>query len=427
MSALEGDAVTNTSSAVDLFKPSKQVTSTPRSPPKLLQGMAMHKAMQHVYGLPSQKPTTTARTSLALSSSPPASASLASSSSSSSSSSSALASTSSASASSSSSASSASSSLDELCEALEKLDIYEPDTDVPDALPGTPEQLREIVENEDADASEQAPVIEDMQDTTMASPSPSPPSVPLPLPLPPPPPPPPQEPPIMYTQVVPQPITIHPEATPEVVVAAVVAAAASPAPAASAIPVASSTGSSNNRSRLEIRRPVIRPRSRLRWHRQSGNPPPPLPRPPPSPPRPPIPSSPPPQPPTPPASTSSAMKQEDRARPIACPKRRVKRPELVSPPPPPSSSTALPSSSSRIPSPIPPSIPSSIPPSIPSSIPSSSSSTLPSSEAEPAPPSSILVEYAEQADSFMGGDDILAEIIGTDFDPYDVAVFNEDV
>ncbi|KAJ8655774.1 hypothetical protein O0I10_008438 [Lichtheimia ornata] len=252
MSALEGDAVINTSSAVDLFKPSKQVSST-RSPPKLLQGMAMHKAMQHVYGLPAQKSTTTpARTSLASSSSPPASVSLASSSSSSSSS--ALASTSSAS---SSSASASSSSLDELCEALSKLDIYEPDTDVPDAPPGTPEHLREIVENEDAGASEQAQVVEDMQDTVMASPSPSPPSLPLPLP------PPPQEPPILYTQVMPQPtITIHPEATPEVVVAAVVAAASSSASATSAIPVASSTGSSNNRSRLEIRRSVIRPRSR---------------------------------------------------------------------------------------------------------------------------------------------------------------------
>ncbi|KAJ8655809.1 hypothetical protein O0I10_008473 [Lichtheimia ornata] len=244
MSALEGDAVINPSSAVDLFKPSKQVTST-RSPPKLLRGMAMHKAMQHVYGLPSPSSTTTtaassASTSSTSSASSASSASLASSSLASSSlassSSSALAPSSSSASASLSSASSSSSSLDELCEALEKLDIYEPDTDVPDAPPGTPEHLREIVENEDAGASEQAQVVEDMQDTVMASPSPSPPSLPLPLP-----PPPPQEPPLLYTQVMPQPITIHPEATPEVVVAAVVAAAASSAPAASAIPVASST------------------------------------------------------------------------------------------------------------------------------------------------------------------------------------------
>ncbi|KAJ8659739.1 hypothetical protein O0I10_004332 [Lichtheimia ornata] len=363
MSALEGDAVINTSSAVDLFKPSKQVTST-RSPPKLLRGMAMHKAMQHVYGLPSPS------------------------------------------------------------EALNMLDLYDQDTEVPDAIPDTPE-LRETAEDEGTDASEQQ--VQELEDIPMASPLPSPPSFPLPLPPPPSPPPQQQQQPILYTQVMPQPtITIHPEVTPEVVVAAVVAAASSSAPAASAIPVASSTGSSNNnnRSRLQFRRPVIRPRSRLRWQRPSRRQPPPLPRPPPSPPRPPpSPSiSPPPSSPPSPASTSSSIGYE--YRPIACPRRRLPRPETTtttSSPIPSSSSSPIPSLSSL--SPILP-LEASLSPILPMA---SSSSTLLFTEAELASPSPILSEDAAQADSFMGGDDILAEIMGTDLiDPFDEVVFNED-
>ncbi|KAJ8659852.1 hypothetical protein O0I10_004445 [Lichtheimia ornata] len=385
MSALEGDAVINPSSSVDLFKPSKQVTST-RSPPKLLRGMAMHKAMQHVYGLPSPSSTTTTAATTTSSSSP---------------------------------------SIDELCEALNMLDLYDQDTEVPDAIPDTPE-LREIAEDEGTDASEQQ--VQELADIPMASPLPSPPFFPLPLP-PPPPSPLPQQQPILYTQVMPQPtITIHPEATPEVVVAAVVAAASS-APAASAIPVASSTGSSNNnnRSRLQFRRPVIRPRSRLRWQRPSRRQPPPLPRPPPSPPRPPpSPSiSPPPSSPPSPASSSSSSSWGYEYRPIACPRRRLQRPETTTTT---TTSSPIPSPSSPIPSlsslsPILP-MESSLSPILPLA---SSSSTLLFTEAELAPPSPILSEDAAQADSFMGGDDILAEIMGTDLiDPFDEVVFDED-
>ncbi|CDS06913.1 hypothetical protein LRAMOSA09436 [Lichtheimia ramosa] len=311
MSALEGDAVSSSSSSVDLFKKSKPVQST-RSQPKLLQGMAMHKAMQKVYGKSTRVNTATAATRTTTTSSFVSSSSTT-----------ASASPSSVPASTSATASSAS-SIDELCEALIKLDIAQA-TEMPDFVPGTPE-LREIVENEDRAASERAQTPE-VQEVEMASPPPSPP--------PPPPQPaivytqpmmPQQEQAILYTQVMPapQPI-IHPAPTPEVVVAAV---------AAGAIPIAISTGSSTNMP-LQTRRPFLRPKSRLRTQHVA---PPPASRPPPEPPslppRPQVkrlvllpPKSPslPPQPPTPPASESSAMALEAKNRAIVRPVRRLQR------------------------------------------------------------------------------------------------------
>ncbi|CDS13281.1 hypothetical protein LRAMOSA05459 [Lichtheimia ramosa] len=126
MSALEGDAVPSSSSSVDLFKKSKPVHST-RSQPKLLQGMAMHKAMQKVYGKSTRVNTATTVTTTTTSSS-------------------SFASTFTLPASSSSASSSKpSASIDELCEAPINLDVDQ-DTEMPDVVPGTPE-LREIVEN----------------------------------------------------------------------------------------------------------------------------------------------------------------------------------------------------------------------------------------------------------------------------------------
>ncbi|CDS10809.1 hypothetical protein LRAMOSA11295 [Lichtheimia ramosa] len=443
MSALEGDAVPSSSSSVDLFKKSKPVHST-RSQPKLLQGMAMHKAMQKLDAMAPRDITATTVTTTTTTTTTSASS---------------FASTFRLPASASSSASKPSASIDELCEAPSNLDIDQ-DTDMPDVVPGN-QELREIVENEDRAASERAQT-PGVQEVDMASPSPSPP----------PPPPPPataytqmmpeqqqqqqQEQPVLYTQVIPPPAIlytqvipqqpiIHPVPTPAVVVAAV---------AAAAIPVVPNTGSSTTITPLHISRPFLRPVSRLR--RQVVQPPPPRPppRPPSPPPRPPTrrltilpPKTPPlpPQPPTPPACASSAMTMEATNRTIVRPVRRLQRRDVTlskgtenttlasasssSAPSSSSSSSALPQASSSSSS---SSIPSSASPSssfvfIPTSS-ASTTSALPSlAEEQPAPPSSILREYAAGVDSFMGGDNILEEILADEEDPFDAyIIFDND-
>ncbi|CDS03775.1 hypothetical protein LRAMOSA01176 [Lichtheimia ramosa] len=317
-------------------------------------------------------------------------------------------------------------------QARSNLDIDQ-DTEMPDVVPGTPE-LREIVENEEPVSSERAQT-PDLQDIHMASPSPSPPPPPpqalaytqmMPeqqqqqqqQELPPPPPPQlQQQEAILYTQVMPPPppTIIHPEPTPEVFMAAV---------AVAAIPVVSNTGSSSH-TPLQIRGPLLRPRSRLRTQPPPPRPPP---RPPSLPPRPPVrrlvvlppePPSIPPQPPTPPASKSSAMAMEAKNRAIVRPVRRLQRhvtPSKGTENTASASSSSSSSSSATVLLPPPSSSSAFVPP--PAS--SSSSSALPSlAENQPAPPTSILQEYAAEVDSFMGGDDILAEILRDEEDPYD--------